>query len=357
MESSAPTSSLLPLAYWTSATAMIVVVLMLIAIVALRAALVMRERRERRVCARWRPVLAQSVEALPPTVPRIGRLDLYMVLYLWNSVHESLRGEAKEQINKLALATGIDIFVRKLLGGRSLRARLVALSTLGHLQDKTCWNEIIVLARDSHPVVSIVAARALLMIDKDAALPMLMPLIVTRLDWPVARVAGMLKEAGPDAVSAPLIAALANADERQVQRLVSYLRLIHIDQAALAIRTILATYDNPNLIAACLKVMNNPRDLDVVRKHVEHPSWFVRVAVAHALGRIGRKEDVDALLKLLGDREWWVRYRAAQALIALPFLAKQDLATIAECLNDRFARDILKQAVMEGNAVRVSRGT
>ena len=197
---------------------MIVVVLMLIAIVALRAALVMRERRERKVRARWRPVLAQSVEALPPAVPRIGRLDLYMVLYLWNSVHESLRGEAKQQINKLALATGIDIIVRKLLRGRSLRARLVALSTLGHLQDKTCRHEIIALARDSHPVVSIVAARALLMIDKDAALPMLMPLIVTRLDWPIARVAGMLKEAGPDAVSGPLIAALANADERQVQR-------------------------------------------------------------------------------------------------------------------------------------------
>lgn len=357
MEFSTSTNYLLDLAYWTSATAMAIVILMLITIVTLRVALVMRERRERRVRARWRPILAQSIEGLPATVPRIGRLDLYMVLYLWNSLHESLRGEAKEQINKLALVTGIYLIVRKLLSGRGLRGRLIALSTLGHLQDKTCWKEIVALARDPHPVVSIVAARALLMIDKNAALPLLMPLIVERLDWPVARVAGMLKEAGPDAVSAPLIDALAHADEQQVQRLVSYFRVIHIDQAALAIRNILATYDNPNLIAACLKVMANPRDLDVVRKHVEHPSWFVRVAVAHALGRVGRMEDVDALLKLLGDREWWVRYRAAQALIALPFLAKKDLAAIAECLNDRFARDILKQAVMEGNGVRVSHGS
>lgn len=357
LESSAFSSSLLQLAYWTSVAAMIVVALMLIAIAALRAALVLRERRERKVRARWRPILAQSIEALPHAVPHIARLDRYLVLYLWNSLHESLRGEAKEQINKLALASGVDVIVRKLLAGRSLRARLVALSTLGHLQDKTRWNEIVALAREDHPVISIVAARALLMIDKDAALPLLMPLIVTRSDWPVARVAGMLKEAGPDAVSEPVITALANANEHQVQRMVSYLRLVHIDQAALAIRGILAKYQTPNLLAACLKVMANPADLDVVRSHVAHSSWFVRVAVAHALGRIGRQEDVEALLKLLGDREWWVRYRAAQALISLPFLGKKELAAIAENLTDPFARDILQQAVMEGNGAKVSRGT
>jgi hypothetical protein len=280
LDSGAISDSLLRLAYWTCVAAMLVVGFMLSAIAGLRAALILRERRARRVRARWRPILAQSMQRLPQTLPRIGRFDRYLLLYLWNTLHESLRGEAKLALNKLALAAGLDVIARKLLSRRRLRDRLIALATLGHLQDRARWREILVSVYDNHPVVSIVAARALLIIDKNLALPLLMPLIVTRSDWPVARVASMLKEAGPDAVSAPLLQALASADAVQLQRLVNFLRLIHTDQAAAAVRAILAAHDHPNLIAACLKVMADPRDLEVVRKHVDHPNWIVRVAAA-----------------------------------------------------------------------------
>jgi HEAT repeat protein len=347
--------SLLRLAYWTCVAAMLMVGIMLSTITGLRAALILRERLEARVRARWRPILARSMSGLPQTLPRIGRFDRYLLLYLWNTLHESLRGEVKLELNKLALAAGLDAIARTLLARRRLRDRLIALSTLGHLQDRTRWQEIQALAHDDHPVLSIVAARALVIIDKSLALPLLMPLVVTRSDWPVARVASMLKEAGSDAVSGPLLQALANADAAQLQRLVSFLRLIHTDQAAAAVRAILAAHDDPSLIAACLKVIADPRDLVVVREHADHPNWIVRVAVAHALARMGRNDDVGTLLKLLADRQWWVRYRAAQALTSLPFLNKEELAHVASNLTDRFARDMLEQVMVEGQGARRSR--
>jgi HEAT repeat protein len=68
---------------------------------------------------------------------------------------------------------------------------------------------------------------------------------------------------------------------------------------------------------------------------------------ASLLGRAGNHEDLKALEPLLCDREWWVRYRAAQAMVASPFLGPNALRRIAARQNDRFAQDILQQALAE----------
>jgi HEAT repeat protein len=65
------------------------------------------------------------------------------------------------------------------------------------------------------------------------------------------------------------------------------------------------------------------------------------------LGRAGNVGDLAALEPLLSDREWWVRYRAAQALVASPFLGPNALRRIGARQQDQFARDILQQALAE----------
>jgi hypothetical protein len=52
----------------------------------------------------------------------------------------------------------------------------------------------------------------------------------------------------------------------------------------------------------------------------------------------------------LSDREWWVRYRAAQALVELPWLAQAELRALQDGLTDRFAADMLAQVVAEARA-------
>jgi HEAT repeat protein len=53
------------------------------------------------------------------------------------------------------------------------------------------------------------------------------------------------------------------------------------------------------------------------------------------------------LIPLLSDKEWWVRYRAAQALSRLPSMRSPRLKSIQAKQRDPFARDMLAQVIAE----------
>ena len=59
------------------------------------------------------------------------------------------------------------------------------------------------------------------------------------------------------------------------------------------------------------------------------------------------RREVAALEKLLADEEWWVRFRAAKALVGLPGLGARSLEQVRMRLIDRYARDILGQVIAE----------
>jgi hypothetical protein len=63
---------------------------------------------------------------------------------------------------------------------------------------------------------------------------------------------------------------------------------------------------------------------------------------------MGRRADQEKLAPLLADPQWWVRYRAAQAIVGLSPRDDQRLRDIQSTLSDRYARDILTQAIAEG---------
>ena len=51
----------------------------------------------------------------------------------------------------------------------------------------------------------------------------------------------------------------------------------------------------------------------------------------------------------LSDPEWWVRYRAAQALMSLPFLSEAELDELRHG-DDRYAADMMAQVAAEKEA-------
>jgi len=72
------------------------------------------------------------------------------------------------------------------------------------------------------------------------------------------------------------------------------------------------------------------------------PRWEMRAVVATALGAFGAEENRETLVKLLCDKEWWVRYRAAETLTRGE--ETQELTRMVEETNDRFAREMLRFA-------------
>jgi HEAT repeat protein len=334
--------------------------LLSILVLILRARLLIRERRRRKFLSVWQPILMKSIEAASSDVPQLDRRDLLDFLLLWNHLHESLLDEAKDHLNQTASSLSIDQTCLQMLRG-NLRERLLAIVTLGHLREFAAWDELSRITQNEDALLSVAAARALVMIDASKAVPQLIPLLARRPDWTASSVARVLKTAGANAISDPIAcAAIASAMEdtkkipdrereaiNYTARLIHYLDLAHDTSALPAAHTIAESSHDPEVLAACLRLLNRAEDLEIIRGCLTHEDWRVRVQAAVALGRVGVAEDEGRLIPLLSDKQWWVRYRAGQALSRLPRMREPRLKVIQTEQSDPFARDMLAQVMAE----------
>ena len=78
-------------------------------------------------------------------------------------------------------------------------------------------------------------------------------------------------------------------------------------------------------------------------------SWGVRSAVMDALGRLDDHTSIPLLTESLGDPEWWVRYHAAESLNRLGREGLDALLKASTGHPDAFARDMSRQ-ILEQNA-------
>jgi HEAT repeat protein len=334
----------------------------LVVVLLMRSALLLRERRRKKFLAVWQPILVNAVDIATSDLPRLARRDLPEFLLLWNHLQESLLDESKDHLNQLGKALSIQHAALRLLRRGNLRERLLAIVTLGQLREHIAWDQLLTIAQREGALLSVAAARALVMIDPTKAVPELIPLLMKRADWPASRVANMLKIAGADVISDQIAnAALKFALEESAQtgngdgrratndpaRLVRYLELAYNVSALPAARTIAELSHDPEVLAACLRLLNSAEDLPVVRECLSHEDPCVRVQAAAALGRLGEDDDEERLVQLLSDQEWWVRYRSAQALSRLPHMREPKLKTIQAAQSNPFARDILTQVMAE----------
>ena len=340
-------------ALWAGAVAALLSILLVMVIFLLRTALLIGQRRQRRLLDTWRPRMLASLafDSEPEPLPVLRPGEVPGFLELWNHLQGSVRGEARERLNRLARQLGLDRIARRCLARSGMRRRLMAISTLGQLGDHEAWEGLRAAALSSHPLLSITAARALLQIDALAAMPLLMPAFVNRSDWPLARVASILREAGPDIVSQPLAAAADGASPEHQARVVSLFDLAHPEVVVPVLRALIGQPDTDDrTLTACLRVLHDPRLLDQVRILADHPRWHIRMEAAKALGRMGSPSDLLRLEQLLTDPQWWVRYRAAQALTRLPFLNRETIEHLRDRQVDRFARDALNHVLAEKGA-------
>ena len=350
LDSLASSESIVQAALLSGQFALLATAVLLAYAFTLRASLTLRNRRYAAFINVWRPILADVVSDLsfdPEQLPELKRRDLEFFLHEWNITHDSIRGSAELRLNALARALKIDNKVWKMLDRHQVRHKLVATATLGHLGEVRAWDRLAEQVESSNTLLSLLAASALVQIDADRALPVVIPQMAEREDWPPARVATILRRAGPDAVSGPLADAILAATPEKANRLLGYLDTCHLAVADELTHRLLKYSDDDYIITALLRTLDNPRELPIVRKLIGHERWHIRMLSAVALGRIGEPEDTTALIELLSDQAWWVRYRAAQTLAHLPFMSVEKLRDIQGVQIDRYAHDILDQVIAE----------
>lgn len=337
-------------ALWTGLLSLLLAALLILYVLLLRWHLHIEASRSSSFIAQWRPVLAGSLlgAAVPPRLPRSRLKDF---LLLWNHMHESIRGPAVDGLDQLLQALDLSVRLRSYLQGGSFRLRLLAIMALGHLRDQAAWPTLRHLSTAAEPVLSLCAARALVQIDPAASVRLLLGWASERPDWPPARVGTILLECGPDQISQPLAEAILGLPPEQATRLLPYCDLAHAGLIGPALAELMQRGHDDQVVSACLKVMQDPYVLPIIRIQLSHPRWHVRAQAARALGRLGSHGDELRLTPLLADPQWWVRYRAAQAIASLPFMSPVMMMEMRDAQTDRFARDILVQVMAEGGGV------
>ena len=339
---------------------------MMLQVLAFRGMVVFRQRKRRRVEKFWQPILLESVAtAACLRVPRLKRAEAYEFLTVWNCLYEALHDTSGEKLNETARAAGADIAARRFLKKTNVRQRLMAVTALGNLRDEESWDALDELAvQSADAILSFAAAQALMQIDAEKAIKIVMPLVASRNDWALEAVSTMFQKAGADVISLPLSKAViaacrtdyikqdADAMAQHAPRLINLMRLAHPRFVTYVVRYVLLTMTDIEVIAAALKVYEDPAILPAVRKLLGDERWQIRVNAANAIGRTGgTAQDEEFLIGALHDKQWWVRYRAAQALAGLPSVNLEKLENYASTQTDDFARDILRQVIAEKQSV------
>jgi HEAT repeat protein len=339
------------IAAWSTAAAGAMAVLLFLYTLVLRRRTIVGVARREAVVVRWRGIFAAATlsrtEARGGTLPRYRPDEASDLLEEWNRARESVQGDAVANLIVVGERLGLNELAAGMLRRRRLSTRLLGVQTLGHLRDRSEWGRLVELLEHPNTALSLTAARALIDIDARSAAPLVMPQIIGRADWPPTTVSRLLEAAGPDLVTQPLCNAILVSEAQTSVRLLKYAGLARSETVDLLIEMLLRERDEPSLLAAAMKALSGSAALPRIEKLARHDVWYVRMQAAKLLGRLGDERDVELLNGLLTDAEWWVRYRAAQAIVALPFMGPNRLRELRNRQRDHFAADMLTQAMAE----------
>jgi len=317
----------------------------------LRVANILRAKDLARLRKRWWPIIAGAT--ISADFDNAGDLLVLKrgsrtkLLREWCRFRTYVRGSSDSSLELLAEQLGLLRVARRLMHGRSVSNKLLAVQALGFLGDDESWDEIEVLLDHDNISISITAAIALVHINANKAIRIIMPLVGKRQSWPRTQVGRMLNLAGPDVVTGPLCDAIETANSDEACRLLRFYESASTNDMDSLIARLLTSRSEPAFLAAALKSVRGQLPDEVIEGLATHEVWFVRMQASNLLGRSGRREDYRILEPLLSDAEWWVRYRAAQAITKLPFLGPNALRKLRDRQEDPYAKDILWQAMAE----------
>lgn len=314
---------------------------------AMRMALRRRDAASTATRARWRPLLLRCALGEPVSLPKLAAKERLVFLLLWNQVADSLRGPSHDLLRRVIVQLDLQVLARRWLLARSAQRQLLGVLTLGHMGDSVDWSSLQQRLSDPRTYMSIAAVRALLQVDASRAVDLVLDEVERRPDWPVSRLAGLLREAGAEHVFEPLLGRLLRARVAPTPQLVRLVAAVDSVRASAAMVYLMQHSDDPELLSMCLQHVQTQAGLLRARELARHPLWWVRVQAAAALGRLGNQDDHMLLVVLMSDPNWWVRYRAAGAFVRMPGLTPGAITALGDGLVDAYARDILRQALAE----------
>ena len=308
----------------------------------------------------WQPILMACAlgDPIEATLPKLSRAEEWLFIKLWVRMQTTLRGEPNERLRQLAIQLGCANMARRYLSSRHRSEQVYGLMTLAYLHEAADWERLLPYLSQARNSLAVYASIGLLQIDAPQAAPLVISQLLQRPDIDLLTAASVFKpfrkylhqalsERVVEASQSPL---LQNSQASHLAWLfkISHALDMHISTGVL--RPFLQATQPIDIIIGAMRLLKVPDALPDVRSLAQHSAWQVRNQVSITLGQMGDASDVKLLTQLVMDSQWWVRYRAAQALIGLPFMATDALKTLIANLPDRYARDMAQQVFAERGA-------
>ena len=338
------------------AVSAIMAVLLIVAIIIIRGRNAVAHRRHEILTTRWRNIFktAYTGESPPDPLPGVSKGDWFTVLRLFVQFHEIREkdrpraGEVFPILDDMARRLGVDEYALMLLEKGDQGDKIVALNALGHLREPRAIPAAIKLSSDESPELSRWAAQCAVRTDA-RYVEQVLHLVGDRDDWVRSRVEAMLKEIDPDTLDAAMQKVIHAVSNESKRVLLDYLRFCQPYTAHFVCRKILAESRDAETIAAALRSLAphaNSGDRNTALQFCKHESPIVLLSALRVLRKCVRYDDRELLEGLTAHPEYWVRLRAAEAVVQL-YGDSGLIEDFVRSHTDRYARDAIKQAVAD----------
>lgn len=341
------TDSLVQFGIWVSIGAVGITVSLIVYILLFRFIQLWRQSILQRFQKIWRPLLALCPTTMPDDLPALSSRDHMSMLTLWNHYYNIVHGDATGNLLVLGERLELAYIARMQLLRANKRYQLIGILTLGNLQSREDWPLLDRYIHKPDTSTSLVAMRALFQINPRRALQTMLPYLVSRTDYPTAQVATLLQKIPSDDICPQLTLHMMLSLGQSSSHLLRLMEACNCSINRQLFTAIAKKLPDDHVISTALSLITDPKALELILPYAQHQRWHIRVHAATAIGRLATREHLPVLLELLTDKEWWVRYRAAQAITNLPFLQHNELTSLMDSIDDRYARDILNQAMAE----------
>lgn len=348
-------SQVFKIVMYMDAVLLVLTVILMIMLFLFRLRSLRLEKQRKEFYNVWLPLLEESLETVPEKLPKICPVNISNFLVLWNGMQNHLLGEVKENLNQVARQSKIDVIALTYLQKEDFSKKLLGINAVGHLREVKAWAILKkIVQTEEQQLIVLMAAKALAEIDEWQAAEVFIPLVVTHKEWSIADVGAVLEKMKPAAVAEVLCKIILCTPAADVPRMLRFLRFATPGAAIETVLTLLKRYNNVEIIAGCLSVLADcdyGENIALARSCAGHSNWVVRLQAVHVLSKIGTRDDIPLLLKMLTDKEWWVRHRSARALLGLSFLSLPEIEEITAAQTDKYALDALNQALVEKRIV------
>lgn len=311
---------------------------------------------EQQFKSRWRPILFKYLSDEDIEPPQLSLSSQLILMQLWLNIRSQLSDDAFPRLNQFAWHAGFDRTILEILqyktwvaDNKKVRQQILAINVARAMNSTRLRDGLVEASESSNLRVNVAATVALVTTEDSAAefsiittllkFGLWTPYIILKLSSiGGARILHLVSDQLddlPSTLARNLFSLVELADDKSLLPLILD-RLAKTDddeELALAIRALArigGSYYKSRIIPFADKA--NP---------------VLRINVASSLRNIGDKDDMPLLINMLSDSNWWVRYRAAQALVRIHLSTENNIDKLLEQTTDTFGKDTLKQAFAE----------